>query len=135
MAFIYEQKVMFKHCDPAGIIFYPRYFEMMNDVVEEFFEAELSWAFSKMHETHGVPTVAISTQFKSPSRQGDVLNISMKIKNLGRTSMDLFTRASCHSELRFETTSTLVSTNREGRPTAWPETIRSSIEQLMEDQK
>jgi len=110
MAFIYEQKVMFKHCDPAGIVFYPRYFEMMNDVVEEFFEAELSWAFSKMHETHGVPTVAISTQFKSPSRQGDV-------------------------ELRFETTSTLVSTNREGRPTAWPETIRSSIEQFMEDQK
>ena len=33
MAFIAQRKVRFQHCDPAGIVFYPRYFEMLNSVV------------------------------------------------------------------------------------------------------
>ena len=36
MSFTLTQKVLFKHCDPAGIVFYPRYFEMINDCVEAF---------------------------------------------------------------------------------------------------
>ena len=32
--------IRFRHCDAAGIVFYPRYFEMMNDLVEDWF-AEL----------------------------------------------------------------------------------------------
>jgi 4-hydroxybenzoyl-CoA thioesterase len=38
MLFSINQKVLFKHCDPAGIVFYPRYFEMINDCVEAFFD-------------------------------------------------------------------------------------------------
>ena len=29
--------IEFNHCDPAGIVFYPRYFEMTNHVCENFF--------------------------------------------------------------------------------------------------
>lgn len=36
MEFSYRQKVLFMHYDPAGIVFFPRYFEMMNDCVEAF---------------------------------------------------------------------------------------------------
>ena len=32
--FTAEMTVAFRHCDPAGIVFYPRYFEMINDFVE-----------------------------------------------------------------------------------------------------
>ena len=39
------QKVLFKHCDPAGIVFFPRYFEMMNDCVEAFFDKVVEWPF------------------------------------------------------------------------------------------
>lgn len=38
MLFTFTQKVLFKHCDPAGIVFYPRYFEIINDCIEAFFE-------------------------------------------------------------------------------------------------
>ena len=55
--FHYTQKVMFKHCDPAGIVFYPRYFEMMNDVVESFFAECLGLPFERLLVTAGVPTV------------------------------------------------------------------------------
>ena len=34
--FSFSQDIGFRHCDPAGIVFYPRYFEMMNDAVELF---------------------------------------------------------------------------------------------------
>ena len=36
MGFEFRQTIGFKHCDPAGIVFYPRYFEMFNDCVEAF---------------------------------------------------------------------------------------------------
>ena len=41
-AFTYEEKVLFRHCDPAGIVFFPRYFEMINDCVEYFFADTLN---------------------------------------------------------------------------------------------
>ena len=31
-----NKRVRFAHCDPAGIVFYPRYFEMLNELVEAF---------------------------------------------------------------------------------------------------
>ena len=34
-----RRKVLFKHCDPAGIVFHPRYFETVNDCVAAFFDA------------------------------------------------------------------------------------------------
>ena len=36
MRFTMPQKVQFKHCDPAGIVFYPRYFELLNDTLLGF---------------------------------------------------------------------------------------------------
>jgi len=44
-AYTYEEKVVFRHCDPAGIVFFPRYFEMINDCVESFFSEVLDWPF------------------------------------------------------------------------------------------
>ena len=131
MTFKYHQKVLFKHCDPAKIVFYPRYFEMMNDAVEVFFDEALDWPFEKMHETNGVPTVAISTQFQAPSRHGDHLVLQIEATKLGKASMDIVTRATCDDQLRFETTTTLVCVNRDGRPEAWPDAVRSKIEQFM----
>ena len=36
-----EVLVQFAHCDPAGIVFYARYFEIINEVVEDWFEDAL----------------------------------------------------------------------------------------------
>lgn len=134
MIFSFQQKVLFKHCDPAGIVFYPRYFEMMNDCVESFFDAELNWPFEQMHESGGVPLAAISTQFRSPSRHGDFLQLNLEVIKLGRSSMDFTIQAECQTELRFKTESTLVHINSEGRPVKWPDTIRVKIKQFMEGQ-
>ncbi len=133
MSFIFPQKVMFKHCDAAGIVFYPRYFEMMNDCVETFFDEALGWPFEELHKIGGVPTAEISVQFKAASRHGDHLKISLSCVKLGRSSLGLETRAVCGDELRFDAKSTLVFVNLHGKPTAWPEGVRAKLEQQMKE--
>lgn len=132
MPFLTEQKVLFKHCDPAGIVFYPRYFEMMNDTVEDFFSTGLQAPFENLHKKGAVPTVDIHTQFKKPSRHGDRLAIELKPLRIGNASLDISIVASCKDEVRFITTMTLVNVNAEGRPIVWSESIRAKIDAMLE---
>jgi acyl-CoA thioesterase FadM len=62
--FTKTQKIRFKHVDFAGIVFYPRFLEMLNDLVEDWFEEALDRPFSKIHQTNGIPTVDLKVQFK-----------------------------------------------------------------------
>lgn len=47
--FLYNQDVLFRHCDPAGIMFFPRILEVVNDAVENFFEQVVQWSFADIH--------------------------------------------------------------------------------------
>lgn len=125
--FEYQIKVLFQHCDPAGIVFYPRYFEMVNQTVEEWHEVGLGHSFSQMHleRGHGVPTVSIGAEFSAPSKMGDILKWTLKVTKLGRTSAHLLIDAHCGDQLRMTATPVLVSVDMTtGRPVAWPEEMR-----------
>jgi len=67
-AFTLQQKVRFQHCDPAGIVFYPRYFEMINATVEEWFAQRLGVPFETLHGALGA---AVPTAGTSPWARGD----------------------------------------------------------------
>ncbi|PIE10362.1 MAG: thioesterase [Rhodobacterales bacterium] len=125
--FTRSQKVLFKHCDPAGIVFYPRYFEMINDTVEAYFEERLDYPFHELIPAHGVPTVAIDTEFHAPSRHGDALVISLVVTRVGHSSVTLKQQALCGAEPRFTTTLTLVHVDQSGSPQAWPEPVVSKM--------
>ncbi len=83
-----QRLVRHGHTDPAGIVFYPRYFEMINDTVEDFFREALGRPFGQMHLRNGlgVPTVHIETSFLAPSYCDDVLTFSLRVTRLGRSS-------------------------------------------------
>ena len=131
MAFIYDQKIKFRHCDPAGIVFYPRYFEMMNDTVEAFFERVAGLPFAEMHDDCGIPTAGIEAQFQAPSRLGDQLKITLTISRLGRSSLGFVYDAHCGAEQRFSAASTIVFIDAGKRPAPWPEAVRARIEDHM----
>lgn len=80
--------------DYAGIVFYPRFLEMLNDLVEDWFEEALDRPFSKIHDTNGIPTVDLKVQFKQPARLGEVLTKKLWVIKLGG--------ASVHCGFRFE---------------------------------
>lgn len=82
-----QEKIKFKHIDYAGIVFYPRFLEMVNDLVEDWFEEALDRPFSKMHETNGIPTVDLKVQFKAPARLGEVITKKLWVKELRNSSV------------------------------------------------
>ncbi|MGB7242849.1 MAG: thioesterase family protein [Sulfitobacter sp.] len=130
--FSQQQKVLFKHCDPAGIVFYPRYFEMMNDCVEAFFDQALGMPFEKLHTNGGLPTAAINTRFAAPSRHGDWLDLRLAFTRIGTTSATYKMTAICKGQLRFETVATLVSVGKDGRPKRWADDLRQKLEAYKE---
>lgn len=82
------ETIRFKHVDFAGIVFYPRFLEMLNDLVEDWFEEALERPFSNMHEHgKGIPTVDLNVKFKNPARIGDKLQKSLWVIRLGGASV------------------------------------------------
>lgn len=88
MEFIRTEKVRFQHIDYAGIVFYPRFFEMLNALVEDWFADELKRPFESMHETNGIPTVDLKVSFKHPARLGEILQKKLWVNKLGASSMN-----------------------------------------------
>lgn len=132
MHFSFPQKVLFKHCDPAGIVFYPRFFEMINDAVEAMFSEILDWPFETIHPEQGVPTAEFKVRFKASCLHGDQLVLDVEMKRLGRSSLSLATTARRDEQICFEADQILVCVDRNGRPVSWPDDVRAKINSLME---
>jgi 4-hydroxybenzoyl-CoA thioesterase len=95
-AFQREIPVRFGHCDPATIVFYPRYFEMISALVEDWFEDGLEASAPGLMYHRGIvtPTVHFTVDFLSAAWFGDRLTFNLWVKKIGRTSCELFIEAS-----------------------------------------
>lgn len=121
-------QIEFNHCDPAGIVFYPRYFEMTNSVVENFFNDVVGRSFASMHlgAQNGVPTVAIGAEFFAPSRLGDKVLFSLEVEKIGRSSVGVVIEGRGGEELRLRVRLTLVWIDGM-KAAAWPEEMRARL--------
>ena len=127
MSYTRSIPVEFNHCDPAGIVFYPRYFEMTNSVVENFFAEVGGYSFARMMaEGQGVPTARLETNFHAPSRLGDRLDFTLAVTRIGGASIGFTLTARCGPELRITADLTLVWVQT-GRPAPWPEALRHRL--------
>ena len=122
----------FNHCDPAGIVFYPRYFEMTNHVCENFFREAVGVSYGEMmRQRSGVPTVRLETDFRAPSRLGDVLEVTLDVLRLGTSSVTFEIVGACGGQVRLVVTITLVWV-AEGQgeilPQPWPEGIKARLQ-------
>lgn len=130
MKFTKEELVRFEHCDAAGIVFYPRYFAMLNSLVEDWFREALQYPFETMHHDSGVPTVDIKTQFKSPAKMGQVLTKSLWVEKLGGSSCTYGYHFKVDERIVLEGEGTIVFVNltENGiKPKNWGD-LRSKIE-------
>ncbi len=128
-AFRTSQKVLFQHCDPAGIVFYPRYFEMINAAIEAWFDEGLGVSFAQMmfERRTGVPLARIEAEFHAPSRLGDRLDLALQVTRLGGASLDVALRAVAGDEKRFTATATLVHVDARLKAAPWPDDLRTRI--------
>ena len=121
-------QIEFNHCDPAGIVFYPRYFEMTNSVVENFFADVVGRSFAQMHGAaqNGVPTVAIEASFIAPSRLGDKVLFSIEVLKVGRSSVAVRITGACGGEDRMRAELTLVWIDAM-KAAPWPDAMRAAL--------
>lgn len=126
-----RQTVRFAHCDPAGIVFYPRFFEIAHEAKEEWFRDVIGVPFQQFVGTHGrgLPIVRLEADFFAASRHGDELDIAITVAHLGRSSLHLHYAIVCAGEPRVAIRTVIVQTDlRTGRPVPIDGELRQRIE-------
>jgi 4-hydroxybenzoyl-CoA thioesterase len=125
-----EKTVRFAHCDPAGIVFYPRFFELMQEATEDFFRFALETPFDQLVNADGIvmPAVSLDVRWHAPSRLADVLAIDVGVAQIGNASIDFVYEMSCRGERRMSARTRQVQTRREsGRSTPIVEPLRGRL--------
>ncbi len=130
-----EVAVHFSDTDPAGIIFYPRYFEMTSALVEDWFAEALDHPFEVMHQgmENGVPTISLDISFSAASRIADVLQLTLGVARLGKSSITLDIRGACGEEERFRMRQVLVYAGLGGevKPKPLPAELRARMKRFV----
>lgn len=112
-------------CDPAGIVYYPRYFQMFDGSTVALFEAAAGCTKYEMMRRYGFagfPMVDTGAHFYAPSRFGDRVRIDSRIIRIGKSSFDIE-----HRLIRGEAVAIEAHEKRVwvGRDADHPERIRS----------
>lgn len=109
MNFSVEYLIRFQHCDPAGIVFYPRYYEMLNQVVEDWFAEGLRWSFADMaRRSEGIPLVHAECDFLQASQIGEHVTFTLELTRMGSKSFDVTITGTCRGERRLQAALVLV---------------------------
>lgn len=123
--------IRFGHCDPAGIIFYPRFFEILNGLVEDWFGSDLGCDFATLLNDFGLgtPMVNLHTEFIAPCRLGDIVDFSLHISDLGNSSATIEVNGRVKSETYIQAQGVLVCSkiNLSGSQ-PWPQAIKEKME-------
>ncbi len=125
-----RRKIRFSETDYAGIMFYPRYIEAINDTVEDWFRDVAGCSFETLLDEYklGSPIISLETQFIKPNRIGDDIEISLSVEHLGRSSIRFLIQAHSGDELRVTSTLTHVCVERDiSKSSRWPEDVRAKL--------
>ena len=110
-AFRSRQLVRYAHCDPGERVYFARFFDMFNAVLEDWFAEALGcpWGTQFMVPPRDLraPSLAIDAEFLRACVLGEMLEFDLWVKRLGRSSFDLALAASVRGELRLRATWTL----------------------------
>jgi len=128
--FATHKLIRFHHCDPAGIVFYPQYFILFNELVEDWFDRGLGIDFARLHvdQKRGVPMRRLECDFLSPSRIGERLTFTLAVKKIGNSSLTAEVEAAAGGIVRVRATLVLVYLSLEThRPVPFPEELRTKL--------
>jgi 4-hydroxybenzoyl-CoA thioesterase len=93
------------HCDPAGIVFNPRFFEFFDWGTWLLFETALGVKPPDLSATFGIvglPLVDASARFLSPARFGDVVELTSQVSEFRRSSFDVEHQLLVHGAVAVE---------------------------------
>ncbi|MSP50517.1 MAG: acyl-CoA thioesterase [Alphaproteobacteria bacterium] len=124
-----KQTIRFSDCDPAGIVYYPNYFNMAQALVEDWFGQSLGMPYAELLNVRKIalPTVHLTVDFNRPSRLGEVLTWSLKVEGLGRSSIRLKLIASADNVERLSIQQVIVTIDPTGKSVTIPPELRVKV--------
>ena len=125
--------IRFGHLDPAGILYYPRYFHYLHVAFEEFFGACAGVTYPDLLGVRkiGFPVVHAEADYRKGFVYGDVMRIEMAIVRVGHASMTFRYRARTadSDEVRAEAKVTTACVHMDDfRPMPIPDDLREAFE-------
>jgi 4-hydroxybenzoyl-CoA thioesterase len=130
-AFTRSVPIRFSHCDPAGIVYFPHYFDMFNGLIEDWYGRELGYDYAELITggRYGFPFVHIECDFKIPSRIGEVIDLTLLVERVGRSSVAI--AIVCHRDtierLRAHMVTAMMSLDTR-KAVPLPQALRAQIE-------
>ena len=110
-----DVQIQWGDCDPANIVYYPRYFEMFDDSTSILFEAA---GFSKQDIVRkyglvGIPMVDTRAKFYIASTYGDWITIESRVESIKRSSFEVAHKVYKEKALAIEAFETRVLVGRD----------------------
>ena len=127
--------VRFSHCDPAGIVYFPRYFDMINGVVEDWFAGALSLPHHHFIRDRriGLGPAHAEADFMKPGFLADELVFTVLIDRIGNSSLALSVHAHRGEEPVLKARLVIVTTSLvEHRAIPIPGDLRAALERYQE---
>jgi 4-hydroxybenzoyl-CoA thioesterase/acyl-CoA thioester hydrolase len=129
---LWSGKITFRHgqCDPAGIVYTPEFFNVFNQVIEDWFCSRLGINYYEVigPRRTGIGYVNAAATFFAPCKMGDEVEIFVIVDKIGNKSYQLVLHAMLgdNEALRgyFTTVATSLDTHR---PIPIPKDIREAM--------
>ena len=128
--FTTAKQIRFHHCDPAGIVFYPQYFYLLSEAMEDFMAA----AGKPQHEQinvlrRGWPIIKLEVDFVKMSRYGDRVAIDVMVRRIGGASLAIDYRIRGDDGDRLKASTTVVHVDlATDRAITIPDDVRAAFE-------
>ena len=125
--FFKDKPISLDRCNHAGIVFNPQYFALVNELIEDWFADALGVGLAELNDVRrlAIPTAHIDCDFFRPSRLGETLRMTLRVLEVGRSSINIEVTAGVEDEDRLVANLTLVMTSWDtDRPAPIPADIR-----------
>ena len=105
-----DVQIQWGDCDPANIVYYPRYFAMFDDSTSIMFEAAgcSKQDLVRRYGLVGIPMVDTRAKFYIASTHGDWITIESRIEKFNRSSFEVIHRVYKGDQLAIEAFETRV---------------------------
>jgi 4-hydroxybenzoyl-CoA thioesterase len=99
-----QRKIRFSHCDPAGIVYFVHFFDMINGCVEDWLTDAIGLSSQELmlRRRVGFPIVNTTCEFFRPCHLADVLALELTIARLGTSSIEFVIRGRVGSEPKWQ---------------------------------
>jgi 4-hydroxybenzoyl-CoA thioesterase len=133
----FSKLIRLQHCDPAGVVFTPQYFNLLIEVVEDWFAKSIQLPIPVLLKDFklATPILKLETRFLKVSYLGDTINFEVEILKLRSKSLELQIIGYVKKEKRLSCQILYGCASLEKvKLSAWPERIQKKLDRIYLEQ-